>query len=64
MAACESTFGLAFLLDVSTVSHDFTFEAIDCVGIRDGLYSGTCPDAYTDLPKFSAEWESWLVVSP
>jgi hypothetical protein len=54
---CESSFGLVSLLDAPTdltEAQVFTSEVID-VGIRFGLYFGTCPDVYTDVPKFSAE---------
>ena len=39
------------------ILQDFTSEVpvIDGVGIRFELYSGTCPDIYTDVLKFSAE---------
>ena len=53
--ACEASFGLAFRLDALTVSHDFTSVASDGVGKRYVLCSGTSPDAYTDVPKFSAK---------
>ena len=63
--ACESSFGLALpVLDAPTdstdigvdiVSLDFTSEVIGGVGVRYGLYSGTCSGVYGDAPKFSAE---------
>ena len=45
-------------------SNEFDSEATDGIGKRYGQSSATCPDAYTDVPEFSAELGNWLVVGP